>query len=67
MTYLETVGVPALLRNRYFAELLKLDSDTGARQIMPQHLSETYTTDFPKGAIDLDIPRSQAFARSVFK
>lgn len=62
-TYLETVGVPALLSDRYFSELLKLDSDTGARQIIQQHLSETYTIDFPKGAIDLDTPdQYQAFA-----
>lgn len=62
-TYLETVGVPALLSDRYFSELLKLDSDTGARQIIQQHLHETYTISFPKGAIDLDTPdQYQAFA-----
>ncbi|MBM0745064.1 nucleotidyltransferase family protein (plasmid) [Phormidium sp. CLA17] len=61
-TYLETIGVPALLSDRYFSELLRLNSDTGARQIIQQHLNETYTIDFPKGAIDLDTPdQYQAF------
>ncbi|WP_229499099.1 nucleotidyltransferase family protein [Nostoc mirabile] len=61
-TYLETVGVPALFSDRYFSELLSLNSDTGARQIIQQHLNETYTLAFPKGAIDLDTPdQYQAF------
>ncbi|WP_199194112.1 NTP transferase domain-containing protein, partial [Pleurocapsa sp. CCALA 161] len=42
-TYSETVGVPALLSERYFFELLRLNSDSGARQIIQQHLPETYT------------------------
>jgi molybdenum cofactor cytidylyltransferase len=54
--YLDTVGVPALFSDRYFAELLNLNSDAGARRIIQQHLLETYTIDFPQGAIDLDTP-----------
>jgi molybdenum cofactor cytidylyltransferase len=54
--YLDTVGVPALFSDRYFAELLNLNSDAGARRIIQKHLSETYTIDFPQGAIDLDTP-----------
>jgi molybdenum cofactor cytidylyltransferase len=65
-TYLETVGVPALLSDRYFSELLRLDSDTGARKIIQQHLNETYTINFPEGAIDLDTPdQYQAFASGL--
>lgn len=60
--YLDTVGVPALLSDRYFPQLLQLDSDKGARQIIQQHLHETYTIDFPEGEIDLDTPdQYQAF------
>jgi molybdenum cofactor cytidylyltransferase len=65
-TYLDTVGVPALFSDRYFSELLKLDSDKGARQIIQQHLHETYTIDFPEGAIDLDTPdQYQAFLENT--
>jgi molybdenum cofactor cytidylyltransferase len=65
-TYLETVGVPALFSNRYFPELLQLNSDTGARKMIQQHLHETYTIDFPKGAIDLDTPEQyQTFLESA--
>ncbi|AFY92707.1 putative MobA-like protein [Chamaesiphon minutus PCC 6605] len=61
-SYSETVGVPALFSDRYFAELLQLNADTGARRIIQQHLPETYTIDFPQGAIDLDTPDEyQAF------
>lgn len=61
-TYSETVGVPALFSDRYFSELLRLNSDSGARQIIQQHLPETYTLAFPNGAIDLDTPdQYQAF------
>jgi molybdenum cofactor cytidylyltransferase len=55
-SYLNIVGVPALFSDRYFAELLNLNSDAGARRIIQQHLPETYTIDFPQGAIDLDTP-----------
>jgi molybdenum cofactor cytidylyltransferase len=55
-SYLNIVGVPALFSDRYFAELLNLNSDAGARRIIQQHLLETYTIDFPQGAIDLDTP-----------
>lgn len=65
-TYLETVGVPALFSDRYFPELLQLNADTGARKMIQQHLHETYTIDFPKGAIDLDTPEQyQAFLNSA--
>jgi molybdenum cofactor cytidylyltransferase len=61
-SYLETVGVPALFGDRYFSELLRLNSDAGARQIIQQHLHQTHTIAFPKGAIDLDTPEQyQAF------
>jgi molybdenum cofactor cytidylyltransferase len=60
--YIDTVGVPALFSDRYFSELLQLNENTGARQIIQQHLHETYTIDFPQGAIDLDTPDDyQAF------
>ncbi|MEG4574104.1 nucleotidyltransferase family protein [Microcoleus sp. N3A4] len=61
-SYLETVGVPALFGDRYFSQLLRLNSDVGARQIIQQHLHQTHTIAFPKGAIDLDTPEQyQAF------
>jgi molybdenum cofactor cytidylyltransferase len=61
-TYLNTVGVPVLFSDRYFSELLQLNLDTGARQIVQKHLHETHTIAFPQGAIDLDTPDEyQAF------
>jgi molybdenum cofactor cytidylyltransferase len=55
-SYLNIIGVPALFSDRYFAELLYLNSDAGATRIIQQHPVETCTIDFPQGAIDLDTP-----------
>jgi molybdenum cofactor cytidylyltransferase len=61
-SYLNTVGVPALFSDRHFPELLQLNADTGARQIIQRHLHETHIIAFPEGAIDLDTPNDyQAF------
>jgi molybdenum cofactor cytidylyltransferase len=65
-TYLNTIGVPVLFSDRYFPELLQLNSDTGARKIVQKHLHETHTIAFPQGAIDLDTPDEyQAFLERV--
>jgi molybdenum cofactor cytidylyltransferase len=65
-SYLNAVGVPVLFSDQYFPELLQLNSDTGARQIVQKHLHETHTIAFSQGAIDLDtLDEYQAFLERV--
>lgn len=54
--YHNNFGVPALLPKRFFASLLELKADKGAKKIMHQHQSDLVFVDFPKGNIDLDTP-----------
>jgi molybdenum cofactor cytidylyltransferase len=62
--YAQVLGVPALFRDQHFPELLKLDSNAGAKQLIQRHLDQVHSVPFPAGAIDLDTPQEyQAFLR----
>jgi molybdenum cofactor cytidylyltransferase len=52
--YGETLGVPALFSRELFAELMNLEGDRGAKQIIKSRLSETASIEFSEGAIDID-------------
>jgi molybdenum cofactor cytidylyltransferase len=52
--YGETVGVPALFDRALFAELERLEGDTGARQVIARHASGTHLVAFPEGDVDVD-------------
>jgi molybdenum cofactor cytidylyltransferase len=52
--YSNTLGVPALLEERYFDELLQLTGSDGAKKVIFKHQSEVQALDFPLGAVDLD-------------
>jgi molybdenum cofactor cytidylyltransferase len=59
-TYADRVGVPAVVPQQYFAELLALAGDTGARQILRTHAADIQTVALPHGELDLDTPESLA-------
>ncbi len=48
------LGVPVLFNKTFFAKLLQLQGDTGAKKIIQQHITEVATVEFPKGKIDID-------------
>jgi molybdenum cofactor cytidylyltransferase len=52
--YGETTGPPALFHKSFFAELMQLKGDAGAKKIIQQHSDEVATVVFPKGKIDID-------------
>ena len=52
--YGDTIGTPALFQKRFFAELMVLKGDTGAKKIMMQHNDLLATVPFPGGSIDID-------------
>lgn len=49
-------GVPAIFRSRLFPELLQIQGDRGAREVIERHSAETQTIPWPEGAMDLDSP-----------
>lgn len=53
-TYQNTFGVPVLFDQKYFNELLELQSKEGAKTIIYKHLDDVEKVDFPKGAVDID-------------
>lgn len=56
--YGDVLGVPVLFERRFFAELLDLSGDEGARKLLRAHLSELASIDFFGGAWDVDLPEN---------
>ena len=54
--YGKKIGVPALIDQQFFLQLLALKADEGARKIIRANPSLVGTIPFPKGAIDIDTP-----------
>ena len=52
--YNAVVGVPAIFPQSYFEQLLALDSDWGARQIIRQNADQVITVPMPNAALDID-------------
>jgi molybdenum cofactor cytidylyltransferase len=52
--YGESIGPPALFHRKYFPELMKLEGDAGARNIIQQNMNDVATVSFPEGKIDID-------------
>ena len=52
--YEDNLGTPALFHKSFFAELMKLKGDTGARKLIKLHEDLVKTVAFPKGAIDIN-------------
>ena len=55
-TYSETTGVPVLFDRMFFAELLALKGQEGAKKIIKDHASEIATIPFEQGSVDIDTP-----------
>ena len=52
--YGDTIGTPAFFHKLFFAELMALTGNTGAKKIMMQHNDLLATVPFPRGSIDID-------------
>jgi len=52
--YSGTMGPPVVFPRRYFAELLNLSGDSGAKRIINKHMLDVVPVAFPRGAIDID-------------
>jgi molybdenum cofactor cytidylyltransferase len=66
--YADTLGVPALFSQAFYPELMSLKPNTGAKQLILQHCSDTEAIPFPEGATDLDTPTDyQQLCCKIFK
>lgn len=52
--YGNTIGTPALFYKLFFAELMALKGDNGAKKIIMQHNDLLVTVPFSRGSIDID-------------
>lgn len=54
--YAERPGVPAIFSARYFAELMEVEGDRGARGVIDRHAEDVALVEFEDGTLDLDMP-----------
>jgi molybdenum cofactor cytidylyltransferase len=54
--YQGTIGVPVLFDRSVFSDLMKVDNQHGAQEVLRKIKSEVITLPFPGGEIDLDTP-----------
>ncbi len=54
--YAQTLGVPALFSRELFSELMNLDVEKGAKQVIGKYSHLVFGVPFPAGAIDVDTP-----------
>lgn len=59
--YNSTVGVPALFSRELFTELLQIEGDKGAKELIARHRGSAVVVSLPEAAIDIDTPED--FAR----
>lgn len=52
--YNHTLGVPALFKQAYFAHLLRLKGEEGAKKLLMQHADDVARVAFPQGSTDID-------------
>ncbi len=52
--YANTLGVPALFAKSLFPELLNLQGDRGAKQIIQSYSNDVASVPFPGGAVDIN-------------
>jgi len=55
-SYADTIGIPVLFGGRFFSELMKLNGDKGAKQIIQKYHDEVAEILIPRAAIDIDTP-----------
>lgn len=54
--YAGRIGVPAVFSAELFPELLEIQGDQGARQVIERHADAVQVIDWPEGALDIDSP-----------
>ncbi|MEG4395443.1 nucleotidyltransferase family protein [Microcoleus sp. BROC3] len=54
--YNETTGVPALFSNALFPELMELEGDKGAKELIQKYIDTGVILLIPEAAIDIDTP-----------
>jgi molybdenum cofactor cytidylyltransferase len=54
--YRGVAGIPAIFPKAHFPDLLALQGDSGAKQLLRQSDRRIETVDFPHGEIDIDTP-----------
>ncbi len=65
--YQNALGVPALFHRKLFPELLALDAQTGAKQLIKKYQAQTAAISFPEGAFDIDTPADYENLMENFK
>jgi len=65
--YQNALGVPALFCKNLFPELLALNAQTGAKQLIKKYHAQTAAISFPEGAFDIDTPADYANLMENFK
>lgn len=54
--YKDTLGVPVIFSKTYFARILQLNDNAGAKKLLEQNTQDAAIVDFAGGEIDLDTP-----------
>ena len=65
--YQNALGVPALFHRKLFPELLALDAQIGAKQLIKKYRAQTAAISFPEGAFDIDTPADYENLMKNFK
>jgi len=65
--YQNAIGVPALFHKNLFPELLALDAQTGAKQLIKKYHALAAAISFPEGAFDVDTPADYENLMENFK
>jgi len=65
-TYAGHTGIPTVFPQAYFAELIALTGDTGARHLLRTHADSVATLLLAHGELDLDTPESLAAIRGLW-
>ena len=55
-SYADTIGIPVLFGARLFSELMQLNGDKGAKQIIQKYPDDVAEILIPRAAIDIDTP-----------
>jgi len=66
-TYQETIGIPVIFPRQCFTELLKLNSDKGARQVIEKYKPQLLLFDLPEAAQDLDTREDAVQIRQLIR
>ena len=64
-SYTGRLGVPAIFRKQQYSELLNVNGDKGAREVIQRHLDQTASIDFPEGAIDIDTVQDLELLKTI--